>query len=399
MQSINELIGRLRGMRYSRWFGSLLSAAAVFAIGWTILDSIGVQGSVGTFLALSAASALAATLSYIRVLDRKVHQLEAAVARSRYSPLPGTTLRMPAIGVLAPFSSWPTQFYANIVKAIREAADRELPERQRRIVAFDIPQDSYKSVCDTLSRTLVEEHVQGLIAVNIKLPIDMVPRLLASRDPVVNIFHVESQPPFVGNIIPDHCGFQELVDHVLVYHRVHSAVLITKPLANPLKDVEIDPDRKEKREIFMSAAKRLAFRTKELHLDEHEAIVVKELDAIVVEVDEYTAKTGELVFDRVLIHAQENTAVVCLADLVSVGIILAAEKSGKTYRQRGLRLTGFDNTESAHWFGVSTIDQRLNAMGRLAYDRLQAALDVGEFLKPSTERVSTDFIKRQSCCW
>lgn len=399
MRSIDRVLDRLSHMRYFRWFGSLMAGAATFGIGQTILDSIGVRGSVSTFLALSAASALVAALSYVVMLSRRIRQLEVTLARSSYSTRSVATSRIPAIGVLAPLSSWPTQFYANIVRAIREAADRELPEHQRRVVVFDIPQDSYESVCDVLSREVVEEHVQGIIAVNIKLPKEMQSNLVASHDPVVNMFHIESHPPFVGNIVPDHCGFQELVDHVLDYHRARSAVLITKALTNPLKDVRVDPDRKEKRDIFVSAARRLGFGVKQGHLEMDETAVAGELCATIVEIDQYTAETGALIFDRLLAHAPENTAVVCLADLVSVGIILAAKRTGKNCRERGLRITGFDNTSFAEWFGVSTVDQRLNVMGRLAYDRLQAVLDAKAFLRPLTESVATVFIKRQSCCW
>jgi DNA-binding LacI/PurR family transcriptional regulator len=97
--------------------------------------------------------------------------------------------------------------------------------------------------------------------------------------------------------------------------------------------------------------------------------------AYVIEVDNYLPQYGIEIFDRLCAHAPANTVFVFLADLVALPFLAVAQQTGVRLRDRQIRVTGFDNTFAADWFGLSSVDYQLEVVGRVAYQQLQLALE------------------------
>jgi DNA-binding LacI/PurR family transcriptional regulator len=84
------------------------------------------------------------------------------------------------------------------------------------------------------------------------------------------------------------------------------------------------------------------------------------------------------------------------ADAVAIGFMRACQTVGTTPTDRNVILTGFDNVPESEWVGLSTVDYQLGTVGRLAYDRLQAALDHPNQFGCSVDYVRTRYVKRVS---
>jgi len=385
-----------------RTMGVFTPGGASFIIGWSVLEPLGVQPGLQTTVGLLLLSIGVVLVVQLLLFRRRLRRYELIARRMQRLPDGPVSTPRHTVGVIAPLSMWPTDFYRDLVAGIRTAADRESPDRQRRIIVFDVPKESYDSVSDIAAFAALETTVDGLISANIRLPDDLVARLQAAAIPVLNVFHEEEGPPFIGNIIPDHSGFQDLLEDLLIAQAAKPALLVTKPLENPYKKIEVDPYRNQKRAAFANVAKRAGLRMLAPFNDIGECALLRNEApnfAAVVEVDQYNFAIGHDLFDSCLSSLPPNAAVVCLADVVAAGIILAAKRSGRPCEQRHLRVTGFDNTALSNELDLTTVDYCLELVGRLAYDKIQIAIEHGVSLKTTTERVETKYIERQSGRW
>lgn len=399
---MDRIIDWIDATPFRRVLACFAPGGLAFAGGWGVLEPLGVTPGFHTTVSLILFSGLAVLGGQVVLARRRLRRYELGNCRSRQlldTRCP--TLRQ-TVGVIAPLSTWTTDFYRNLVAGIRMAADRESPDLQRRIIVFDVPKESYQSVADLATFTALENTVDGVISVNIRLPDDLIARLRNARIPVLNVFHEENGPPFIGNIVPNHSAFRELLESLLVSQAAKPALLVTKPLENPYKEIKADPYRKDKREAFLDTATRAGLRILNgvYHLDS--CNVLKNEDhsfAAIIEVDEYNLSVGDKLFESCLDCLPENTAVVCLADVVAAGIILSAERSGRSCKQRHLRIIGFDNTPLSEELDLTTIDYRLDLVGRLAYDKIQTAIELGITLNTTTDHIDTQYVERGSNRW
>ncbi len=401
--AMDKLTDWLDATLFRRWLAFLAPGGAAFLAGWAVLEPLGVSPGVHTTVSLLLFSGFAVLGSYSLLVKRRLRRYVLTGPRHRQLPHTDTvpTLRK-TVGVIAPLSTWTTDFYFDLVSGIRAAAERESPTHQRRIVVFDIPQESYESVADLATFTTLETSVDGIISVNIRMPDDLLERLRMAGIPVLNVFHEDHGPPFIGNIIPNHSGFRELLQALVMDQAAQPVILVSKPLDNPYKKTNADPYRKDKRDAFVEAVKRADLRLLKTsyYPQTCEALRTEEPDfAAIVEVDAYDYSVGQQLFDQCLMYLPENAAVVCLADVVAAGIIFSAVRSGHSCEERHLRVTGFDNTPIAQELDLTTIDYRLGLAGRLAYDKIQAAIEHGVALNTTTERVDCEYVERRSNRW
>ena len=389
----------LRMIQESR-FGNLgIALSAGIAI-FTLIEEIhSVAGISGSFLflllalSISINSSLLAYLFLIHHQYKRELQLKSGIrdqARGQHSRI---------IGAVAPLSYWPTEYYIEIVKAVRAAADREQPDVRRRVMIVDVPHEEFTEVEEILADTIARD-VSGLIVINMKIDQVVKQELFMANIPVINIAHEDDQPPSICSIVHDPIGFEDVLKHVLIEMKSTSAVLITMGLENPFKDVKVDPFRKEKRQLYIQTAAKAGLLVQPpVELNE----VTDKLDiagkALIVEIDQYLPQRGLLLFDKLPDPAPPDTAFIFLADSVAIGFLLACQSKGLDARKRGFRVTGFDNTKMAEWFDLTSVDQNLGAVGQLVYEKLQLALDQPGRISYTPERVNSVSIIRGSSSW
>lgn len=389
----------LRMIQESR-FGNLgLALSAGIAI-FTLIEEIhSVAGISGSFLflllalSISINSSLLVYLFLIHLQYKRELQLKSGIryqARNKLSRI---------IGVVAPLSYWPTEYYIEIVKAVRAAADREQPDVRRRVMIVDVPHEEFTEVEEILADTIARD-VSGLIVINMKIDQVVKQELFRANIPVINIAQEDDQPPSICSIVHDPIGFEDVLKHVLIEMKSTSAILITMGLENPFKDVKVDPFRKEKRQLYIQTAVKAGLLVQPpVELKE----VTDKLDiagkALIVEIDQYLPQRGLLLFEKLPDPAPPNTAFIFLADSVAIGFLLACQSKGLDARKRGFRVTGFDNTKMAEWFDLTSVDQNLSAVGQMVYEQLQLALDQPGRISYTQGRVNSVSIIRGSSSW
>lgn len=396
---LDRLLQRIQDLRYGNVGAAVATAAATFSLLWTVLEVAGVPGSAVTFLALLLVSTITGFCLYIYLRERQ-HRAALILRRPWHGPNAMNTYRSRTLGIVAPISYWATDYYIQIIKAIRQAAERETRTIQRKVVVLDVPHEEFIEVEQTLTDRLIK-NVSGLILVNLKIDDITRQELLDNNTPVVNVTHQDNLPPSVCNILHDHSGFKVLLEQVLIEKRVNAAILITKELENPFKGVKSDPYRKEKRDIFVQVAQRanLAVEPAIDILAENCRVNVLPGKAYIFDVDQYHPEYGTAILSKIIEPIPPNTAFIFLADIVAIGFLVACRESGVSAKERGFRVTGFDNIKAAEWFDLSSVDYQLNVIGRIAYEKLQLALDHPNQVACTTERVATVSVVRGSSNW
>lgn len=304
------------------------------------------------------------------------------------------------IGVVAPIIGFPTQFYLDIIKGIREEARNET-----QIILFDINKEQESDMKNFFGKKEFLNIVDGLINISVDIPSDDLQVLSELKFPIVNVHHCVKSPPIVGNIVPEPSGFKELMEHLVEYHSCKDLILVTRPLENPMKLMKIDPYRKAKRDIFIETLRKNKILiddcpTYELEKIEHFS---DEISSGIIEIKEYTFDAGREIYTKIRDRMRKNTAIVCLADNVAIGFIQASFEDRVDYKRAGIRITGFDNSYFSQFHELSTIDYNLPLTGILAYNRLNKALEnlerTGELLSPVEDPVAMKFVRRKSCCF
>jgi DNA-binding LacI/PurR family transcriptional regulator len=279
------------------------------------------------------------------------------------------------IGVIAPMSAWPTAFYTNIIKGIRNGADSDEPDHRRNILVFDVARD-YIDEVDAVLATALEQDIPGLIAINATWSNKVRDIMRQEGRRVVSVMVEDLAPPVCCSIVLDNAAFTELIDHILA-GGCAAAVLVTPPPFDRSNRNMIDFARNDKRRAYETLTVRAGLKPG----------VVRALDAdlarqpfdagfaYVVEIPSYEAAIGEYLFTTIADSLSEHTALVFLNDCQAASFLAACQRSGRSAIDRRLRVSAYEDTDAAKWFGISTVDPQLDLIGRLAYENLQAALD------------------------
>jgi DNA-binding LacI/PurR family transcriptional regulator len=279
------------------------------------------------------------------------------------------------IGVIAPVSAWPTTFYTNIIKGVRSGAESDDPDRRRRILVFDVAREDIDEI-DAVIASALEQDVQGLIALNAGWSNHARQTMHRRGRRVVSVMVEDLSPPVCCSVLLDNEPVADLIRHVLEPPCV-AAVLVTPPPFDRLKRNTIDFARNDKRQAYETLAAKAGL----------ELAPVRTLDtdlprkpfepgcAYVIEIPSYETAIGEQVFEAVAESLPPNTAVMFLNDWQAASFLSACNDSGRSAIERALRVSAYEDTDVAKWQGISTVDPRLEHIGRLAYERLQEALE------------------------
>ncbi|GHO91139.1 hypothetical protein KSF_011870 [Reticulibacter mediterranei] len=397
---LERVFHKIQEWRYGNLGMALAAGAAIFTLTSTILQVAGVSGSPMIFLlTLYISSVLFFSVLFSLVnyqfqrelqLRRKIHQT-SHVLMGRRSRI---------IGVVAPISYWSTEYYVDIIKAIRDAAEREQQHIRRKIIILDVPHEEFNDVEEIMTDILIKD-ISGLISINMKMSQPVKQSFCDAGIPIINIAHEDNKLPSVCSIVHDPTGLEDVFKHILLEKKSVSAILITKGLANPFKGVKVDAYRKGKRDLFTHIAVKAGLTVQPIvKLDAiDEKLDICPGNAYIVEVDHYRSQDGFLLFEKLPDFVPPNTAFIFLADITAVGFLLACQRSGLSALERKFRVAGVDNTEIAEWLDLTSVEAQLDIIGRLAYEKLQLALDHPDQISYSSEVVKGLCIIRGSSNW
>lgn len=385
-------------MRFGRGGAAAAAWYVTFNIGWTLINATGVNGSLPVFLSLTLAATVSFGAVYVFLLNEYWRRAVASLSSGRLLNS-DPTAKSPAIGIVAPISFWSTDYYVLIIRAIRAAADREQRTLRRRVVVLDIAHEEVVDVEATLGDVLLR-NVSGIISINTMLNEGARADLVAMKTPVVYVSHADESPPSICSIQSSFKALETLMRDVLTQFSCTCAILITKGMGNPFKGISVDPIRREKREIFqrVTHSSNLVLTTP-ITLADIAASRIAAGCGYVVEIDAYDEEIGGLLFSLTADVLPENTALFFLADEVALGFMYAAAATGRDIWARRLRITGVDNTAAGRRANLTSLDYQHDLIGRLAYERLQRALDYPDQRKYAEELVETQAVIRQSSHW
>jgi LacI family transcriptional regulator len=107
---------------------------------------------------------------------------------------------------------------------------------------------------------------------------------------------------------------------------------------------------------------------------------------------------GEAAAQRLLAVCPDVTAIACYNDLTAIGALRALRAAGRRVPE-DVSVIGCDDIAAASWVSptLTTVAQQKAEMGRLAIDRLAAALDDPEHAQPpETIRLAMQLVERES---
>lgn len=332
-------------------------------------------------------------------LKKRNLQLEEDAALLRYHKEPRRRYKN-SIGIVAPIVRFPTTYYLETIRAIRDAS-----KNATHLVLFDLNKEQIGEVKHFFKAKSFINLVDGLIAINLDVPPSDLKVLANLGFPIVNIYNDLAVPPVVACVNPRLDGLRDLIEHLIKKHRTQFFYLVTRPLGNPMKFSQVDPFRKAKRDVFFDV-----LRKNNVSIDRTEDVwdssSLKQHfcgdRSAVIETRDYSLEVGRELFACLEKKLRPDSALICLADTLAAGFLQAAAEADFDIAGLKLRITGFDNSYLAHFYKISSVDYNLPLTGELAYRRLQTALSIiqraGELIPATVEEVATKFIARSSCC-
>ncbi|KAA3661320.1 MAG: LacI family transcriptional regulator [Chloroflexi bacterium] len=290
------------------------------------------------------------------------------------------------IAVALPLSSVSPDFYLQILKGIK----KEASILGYQLLIFDV--NTVAGRTDFFSNMPFLGIVDGLIAIGLHID-ERTLRILNQRNvPVTAVHNRLEHPPVVANIIsPDESAFQNLIDqHLIKTHGYRRLTLVSLDEANPLKMGDSSRDdwnRKARVDAYKEA-----LRLNNIQLDEN----------LIFRVTEHSFKEGYNAFERIYqVHQslppdEQIQAIVCTSDTLAAGVITAARREDWQ-----IPVTGFDNLPLAELLDITTVEQRPQEAGRLAFRHLYNALiyqqRTGEFPAQVENGIDMQVVLRCSC--
>ncbi len=290
------------------------------------------------------------------------------------------------IGIALPLSSISPHFYLEILSGIQKEADMLGYDQLIFDVNTEAARDEFFETMPFLGI------VDGLIAIGLHIDPSRLTILERQHVPITAVHNRLNHPAVAANIIPSsERALQNLIDHHLIKeHGYRRLALVTLDTANPLKMG--DTAREDWTRIARINAYKEALRLNDIALD----------DSCIFTVDEHSIAAGHSAFERIRQHNEalavdkQIQAVVCTSDTLAAAIYTAARRENIQ-----LPVTGFDNLPLAELLDITTIEQRAQKVGQLAFRHLYNAIiyqkRTGQFPSPEEEEVDMRMIVRSSC--
>ena len=322
------------------------------------------------------------------VSKENANKLESLVQLVQYIPSRAAqSLRSSnhdTIAIALPLTSISPSFYLEILAGMKD----EIEALHYQYLIFDITTVEQRE--EFLHTMPFLGMVDGLIIVALDVQDEHLSVLQKHQLPVVTIHNRLLKPPVAANIVtPSEQAFINLIDHHLIKYHGYRRIALVR-LANELKlgtQARTDWERSARLEAY-----REALQLNQIPLNKD----------LIFEVSEHSFDEGVRVFDEIyavnenLPEDERIQVIVCTSDTLATALYMTGKQRGCEFP-----ITGFDNLPIASLAGITTIDQRPQQLGRLAFRQLYNALIYqrreGEFPPVKDDGIDMQMVVRQSC--
>jgi DNA-binding LacI/PurR family transcriptional regulator len=282
-----------------------------------------------------------------------------SLRRSRHQGQPSILALTPLLGG-SPF------YYSGILQELSELS----VQHDLRMTVHPIPNRKAKGSLKDYDANL--SSLRGVIAINCHVADSTwLDECRDSGVPLV-LIHDNTTPDryegsgLISSIWEDLSGLEDCLDHLVRDHKCTSVRVVMR---NPQSHLH----RRRRMDVIVKRAETLGI----------------SLDPVghVHLVDQYRYADGLTVGREIVESDDEAQAVLCLSDEVGLAVWQEAQRRG-----RPLRVTGFDNTPLAEYFGLASVDHHR----RLTAER--AILQLSSEAHHGTIEIRTVFVPRPSCC-
>ena len=274
------------------------------------------------------------------------------------------------IAYIAPISnSCSSEYYLDILKGLKKEAAR----KSYFIDVYDIDENQDKNFLDTFPFLGL---VDGIVLASSKITSSELIPVNKRNIPVylINPKEEERKKPFVGSVCSDTNDFVFLLDHLFKERKFQNPVLVSVPTNGFSQRIE---------KHFLFKKKMLDYG---INFNEHQNIFL---------VESYALEEGRNVFSRIMENNSNVDAIITLSDIIAVPILREIEKKGKN-----IAITGYGNFTIAPIFDLTTIDQKIQELGKKAAFNLLKAIEYidmnNEFPPYKKEILKGSFVQRLS---
>jgi len=304
----------------------------------------------------------------------KAHKLERLIDLVGYLPSTAAkklrkTKKM-SIAFISPITDSPNPgFYTEILKGVK----REAQKYNFYVDIYDVAENEEE---DFFVNMPFLGMVDAIIVVSSRLSAKSYSPLIKRNIPVVLVHprRKVEDAPVTNSIVPDTEVFSQLLDHLFEEKQLKNPVLVS---LHP-EDHDI---RKRKIQLFKAG---LAKWNLPFDVDKHLFFI-----------EQHTFSEGKKAFKELSSINPDIDAFVCLSDVVAVSICMEIVKN-----DRKAAVTGYDHSDMARLFDLTTIDQKMEETGRIAFEKLFYAMQYAavnrELPRFSETVVPLEFVKRTS---
>lgn len=278
----------------------------------------------------------------------------------------------PLILALSPLIGETTTFYTNILRTLTRRAEMF----EQRVLHQSIPVIQKKrSLCEYYHAL---HEVSGVVAIACHVEGSTWLEECKDADIPIVLIHdgiEEAQVQNMGKVsaIWEHLGgLEHLMWHLTGLHKCrHLRVIVADPSSSRHRQRKVDTILREAKNRGVT-------------IDEQNHVLA---------IGEYTYEEGVRVAEELIMPDDEVEAVICLDD----GVALAVLQTAKHHRRQDLKVTGYDDTELAKHFGITTINLQRTARAQYAFDEIQRAGKNTSIRYPHFYPITTSLERRMSC--
>ena len=275
-----------------------------------------------------------------------------------------------SIAFISPITDSPSPgFYTEILKGVKTEAKKY----NFYVDIYDVSEDEEK---DFFTNMPFLGMVDGIIVMSSKVSAVPFFPLIKRNIPVVLVhpWRKIENAPITNSIVPETAVFSQLLDHLFKEQQFRNPVLISLQPKNNIT-------RKMKIKLFKDA------------LVKYDIPFNKEKYLFIIE--QHTFSEGHRAFKELSSLNPEIDVFICLSDVVAASVTMEISK-----QRRKIGVTGYDNSDIAKLFNLTTIDQKMEKTGKAAFEKLFYAIQYAAVNKelPGFNRtiIPLEFIQRAS---
>ena len=353
-------------LKYKKWLEGKNKKSSIITADLNLLSDLSglSTASISNFLNRKAGS----------LSKEKAEQLEKLSSLVGY--LPSTAAKKlrraqkMSIAFISPITDSPNpRFYTEILKGVKKEASKY----NFYVDIYDVSEDEEKNFFTNMPFLGM---VDAIIIVSSKVSAESFFPLIRRNMPVVLVhpWRKVDNAPVTNSIVPDTTVFSQLLGHLFGEQRFGNPVLISLHPKNHII-------RKMKIKLFKDALMKYG-----IPFDVEKNLFI---------IEQHTFSEGKRAFKELSLKNPEIDVFVCLSDVVAASISKENSKTG-----RKTAVTGYDNSDIARLFDLTTIDQKMEETGKMAFEKLFYAIQYTVVNKElpnfSSTIVPLEFVKRTS---